>query len=66
MLIVDIVFSSTVYSDSYKGGLRFHPSVNLGTMKFLGLNKHLKTHLQVFKLEEQKEEVISIPMEKLI
>ena len=27
----------------YKGGLRFHPSVNLGILKFWPLNKPLKT-----------------------
>ena len=27
----------------YKGGIRFHPSVNEDTMKFLRLNKHSKT-----------------------
>ena len=27
----------------YKGGLRFHPSVNLGIIKFLGLSRSLRT-----------------------
>jgi glutamate dehydrogenase (NADP+) len=27
----------------YKGGLRFHPTVNLGILKFLLLSKYLKT-----------------------
>lgn len=29
----------------YKGGLRFHPSVNLGTMKFLGFEQTFKNSL---------------------
>ena len=28
----------------YKGGLRFHPSVNLSILKFLGFGKYLKIH----------------------
>ena len=28
----------------FKGGLRLHPSVNLGIIKFLGLNRCLRTH----------------------
>lgn len=32
----------------YKGGLRFHPSVNLGIIKFLGLNRLSRIHLQDF------------------
>ena len=32
----------------YKGGLRFHPSVNLSIIKFLGLEQILKNSLLVF------------------
>jgi glutamate dehydrogenase (NADP+) len=32
----------------YKGGLRFHPSVNLSILKFLGFEQVLKTHLLVY------------------
>lgn len=28
----------------YKGGLRFHPTVNMSILKFLALSKYLKTH----------------------
>ena len=33
----------------YKGGLRFHPSVNQGILKFLGFEQILRTPLQVFR-----------------
>ncbi len=32
----------------YKGGLRLHPSVNLGIIKFSVLSRFSRTHLQVF------------------
>ena len=31
--------------DSYKGGLRFHPTVNLGILKFLGFEQIFKNSL---------------------
>jgi len=37
-----IQFNSAI--GPYKGGLRFHPTVNLSIMKFLSLNKLLKIH----------------------
>ena len=53
----------------YKGGLRLHPSVNLGIIKFLGLNRYLKIPLQDFRSEAVKADVILIqranPTEKL-
>ena len=33
----------------YKGGLRFHPSVNLGIIKFLALSRYLKTLSLVYR-----------------
>ncbi len=38
-------YSSTVPSGPYKGGLRFHPSVNLGIIKFLGFEQIFKNSL---------------------
>ena len=38
-----IQFNSAI--GPYKGGLRFHPSVNLGTMKFLGFEQTFKNSL---------------------
>ena len=34
----------------YKGGLRLHPSVNLGIIKFLGFEQIFKNSLQHFQL----------------
>jgi glutamate dehydrogenase (NADP+) len=45
----------------YKGGLRFHPSVNLSILKFLGFEQILKTALPHFQWEEAKVARISIP-----
>ena len=44
----------------YKGGLRLHPSVNLGIIKFLGFEKILKTYLQHFQSAVVKAVVTSI------
>ena len=53
----------------YKGGLRLHPSVNLGIIKFLGFDRYLKIPLQDFRSEAVKADVILIqranPTEKL-
>ena len=38
-------FSSTDAIGPYKGGLRFHPSVNLGIIKFLGFEQIFKNSL---------------------
>ena len=37
--------STTVHLGPYKGGLRFHPSVNLGIVKFLGFEQIFKNSL---------------------
>ena len=44
-LTVASVFSSTVLSDLTRGGLRLHPSVNLGVIKFLGFEQIFKNSL---------------------
>lgn len=53
----------------YKGGLRLHPSVNLGIIKFLGFEQIFKIPLQDFRSEAVKADVILIqranPTEKL-
>ena len=38
----------------YKGGLRFHPSVNLSIIKFLGLEQILKNSLTGLPIEGQE------------
>ncbi len=38
----------------YKGGLRFHPSVNLSILKFLGFEQIFKMHLPLYQWEGQK------------
>ena len=38
----------------YKGGLRFHPSVNLSIIKFLGLEQILKNSLTGLRSEERR------------
>lgn len=43
-----VEFSSTL--GPYKGGLRFHPGVNLGVMKFLGFEQTLKNSLTTLPL----------------
>lgn len=43
--IWDIVFSSTTLSSTYKGGIRFHASVNLSILKFLGFEQTFKNAL---------------------
>ena len=49
----------------YKGGIRFHRSVNLSILKFLALNKRLKTHLQHFQWVVQKVVQTSHLVEKV-
>ena len=45
MLTKDTEYSSQARSGPYKGGLRFHPSVNLGVIKFLGFEQIFKNSL---------------------
>lgn len=33
----------------FKGGMRFHPSVNLSILKFLGFEQTFKTHLLLYQ-----------------
>ena len=58
-----VQFSSAI--GPYKGGLRLHPSVNLGIIKFLGLSRFSKTPLQDFQSVEVKVDLISILRENL-
>jgi Glutamate dehydrogenase/leucine dehydrogenase len=39
----------------YKGGLRFHPSVNLGILKFLGFEQVFKNSLTTLPMGRVKE-----------
>ena len=43
----------------YKGGLRFHPTVNLSVLKFLGFEQILRTPSQHYPLVAVKEGQIS-------
>ena len=47
----------------YKGGLRFHPSVNLSVIKFLGLEQILKNSLTGLPIGGGKAAPTSIPKE---
>ena len=47
----------------YKGGLRFHPSVNLGILKFWGSNRSSKTACQGSRWVEGRVDVTLIPKE---
>ena len=38
----------------FKGGMRFHPSVNLSILKFLGFEQTFKTHLQLCQWVEER------------
>ena len=38
----------------YKGGLRFHPSVNLGILKFLGFEQIFKNALTTLPMGRQR------------
>ena len=44
----------------YKGGLRFHPSVNQGILKFLGFEQTFKTLSQAFRSAVEKVAPTSI------
>ncbi|CAD7288782.1 NAD-specific glutamate dehydrogenase [Campylobacter majalis] len=50
----------------YKGGLRFHPTVNLGVLKFLGFEQIFKNSLTGVALGGGKAEVILIQKAKVI
>lgn len=50
----------------YKGGLRLHPSVNLGIIKFLGFEQIFKNSSQDFQSVEVKVDLISILRVNLI
>ena len=50
----------------YKGGLRFHPSVNLGILKFLAFEQVFKNSLTSLPWAEVKEVPISIQKVKVI
>lgn len=47
----------------YKGGLRFHPSVNLGIIKFLGFEQIFKNSLTSLPIGGRKAAAISIQKE---
>jgi glutamate dehydrogenase (NADP+) len=44
----------------YKGGIRFHPSVNLGILKFLAFDRYLRTALLLCRWAEEREVLILI------
>ena len=50
----------------YKGGLRFHPSVNLSVIKFLGFEQIFKNSLTTLPIGGAKEVLISILKVKVI
>lgn len=50
----------------YKGGLRFHPSVTLGGLKFLGFEQIFKNSLTTLPMGGGKEERILTPKENRI
>jgi len=47
----------------YKGGIRFHPSVYIGIIKFLGFEQIFKNSLTGLMMGAVKEVLISIPKE---
>ena len=50
----------------YKGGIRFHPSVNISILKFLGFEQILKNASQPFQWVEEKAGRILTPKTSLI
>ena len=50
----------------YKGGLRFHPSVNLSILKFLGFEQVFKNSLTTLPMGGEKVGLILIQKAKLI
>ena len=55
-----IQFNSAI--GPYKGGLRFHPSVNASVVKFLGFEQTFKIALQVFLWAAVRVVLISTPV----
>ena len=49
----------------YKGGLRFHPSVNMSILKFLAFEQVFKNSLTTLPMGGGKVGVILIPKEKV-
>lgn len=47
----------------YKGGMRFHPTVNLGILKFLAFEQVFKNSLTTLPMGGGKEDQILIPRE---
>jgi glutamate dehydrogenase (NADP+) len=50
----------------YKGGIRFHPTVNLSVLKFLAFEQVFKNSLTTLPMGVEKEVQISIHKENLI
>ena len=50
----------------YKGGLRFHPSVNLSVLKFLAFEQTFKNSLTTLPMGGEKEVLTLIQKENLI
>ena len=50
----------------YKGGLRFHPSVNLSILKFLGFEQTFKNGLQHYLWVEEKVVQTLLPEERVM
>lgn len=50
----------------YKGGIRFHASVNLSILKFLGFEQTFKNALTTLPMEEVKVVAISLHVERAI
>ena len=48
----------------YKGGLRFHPSVNLGILKFLAFEQVFKNSLTTLPMGAERVDPISTPKER--
>ena len=57
-----IEFNSTL--GPYKGGLRFHKSVNLSILKFLGFEQTFKNSLTTLPMEAVKAALILAPKEE--
>jgi len=64
MSIVDTAFNEQCHWP-YKGGLRFHPSVTLGILKFLAFEQVFKNSLQRSRWVAAKAVLILILKEKV-
>ena len=60
-----IVFSSTIPSVRTKAGLRFHHSVNLSILKFLGFEQTFKNSLTTLPMGSGKGGADFNPKEKI-